>query len=219
MFVQNCIDSSVPFLRLHDSAGYALDLMQEYKTTDLAIVENGVFLGTINENLLLECEDVIALNVLEENFSQNVLTEGTHLFDVLKKSTEKNTYFFAVLNTEDEYLGLTTPQKILDTFAQHTSATAAGGIIVLELEARNYSLAEISKIVESNNALILQSTIVTFSNQHLIQISLKINKNDLKDIQLTFERYQYNIVAVYQQSEYEMQLKDRYDSLMRYLEI
>jgi hypothetical protein len=219
LFVQNCIDSSIPFLRLTDSVGYALDLMQEFKCSSLAIVENNAYLGTIQETVLLELDDVLSLQIIEENFLQQYLQEGLHLFDVLKKSIENSTYFFAVINAEDEYIGLTTPQKILDTLVQHSSVTTTGGIIVLELEARNYSLAEISKIVESNNAMILQSNMAAFANQNYIQVSLKINKNDLKDIQLTFERYQYNVIAVYHQSEYEVQLKDRYDSLMRYLEV
>ena len=44
-------------------------------------------------------------------------------------------------------------------------------------------------------------------------------KNDLKDIKQSFERYQYNVLAVLHQSEYENQLQERYDSLMRYLEV
>ena len=68
--------------------------------------------------------------------------------------------------------------KIIDTFIQHSSVVTTGGIIVLELETKNYSLTEISKIVESNNAMILQSAMATSINQNFIQVSLKINKND-----------------------------------------
>jgi len=219
LFAQNCIDTSIPHLRLHDEAGYALDLMQEYKTTSLAVVENDAFVGAITENILLECDNDLQISALEESFLQHTLKEDTHLFDILKKSKEESTYFFAVVNIDKEYVGITTPQKILDALVQHSSVATTGGIIVLELEAKNYSLAEISKIVESNNAMILQSTMASSPSQNFIQVSLKINKNDLKDIQLTFERYQYNVISVIHQSEYEVQLKERYDSLMRYLEV
>jgi len=219
LFVQNCIDNSIPFLRLSDDIGYALELMQEYKTSSLAVIKNDVFVGNITEAILLEFDEDLKIHTLQENLLQHTLLEGTHLFDVLKKTAEENTYCFAVINFEKEYLGLTTPQKIIDTFIQFSSVTTTGGILVLELETRNYSLTEISKIVESNNAMILQSTMATSANQNFIQVSLKINKNDLKDIQATFERYQYTIIAVIHQSEYEVQLQERFDSLMRYLEI
>ena len=219
MFVQNCIDTSIPFLRQSDDVAYALELMQEYKTSSLAVVENESYVGSITESVLLECDDDLKIKSLEESYVQHSLPEGTHLFDVLKKSTEDNTYFYTVINSESEYIGITTPQKIMDAFIQNSSVTTTGGIIVLELETKNYSLTEISKIVESNNAMILQSMMATSVNQNFMQVSLKINKNDLKDIQLTFERYQYNVVAVFHQSEYEVQLKERYDCLMRYLEV
>lgn len=219
MFAQNCIDTSVPFLRLHDEVGYALELMQEYKTTGLAVVEAENFIGIITENILLECDDAQQIQALEESFFQHTLDEGTHVFDVLKKSSEENTYYFAIVNSEKEYIGITTPERIIDAVVQSSSVAAFGGIMVLELEAKNYSLVEIAKIVESNNALILDSSISLLSNQNLMHVSLKINKSDLKDILLTFERYQYNVISVIHQSEYDVQLKERYDSLMRYLEV
>lgn len=219
MFAQNCIDTSIPFLRLHDEVGYALELMQEYKTVSLAIVEDEILIGTITENILLECDDALQIQALEESFFQHTLEEGTHLFDLLKKSTEENTYFFAVISSEKEYIGLTTPQKIMDALVQNSSVATSGGIMILEIETKDYSLAEIAKIVESNNALILHSSVATSTNQNFIQVSLKINKNDLKEVLLTFERYQYNVISVIHQSEYDVQLKERYDSLMRYLEV
>ena len=79
---------------------------------------------------------------------------------------------------------------------------------------------KISKIVESNDAVILHSMIaVSTENAGKIYVSLKINKIDLQAILLTFERYQYQVIAVLHESEYELQLKERYDSLMRYLEV
>ena len=220
MFAQDCIDTSIPFVRLTDTAGYALELMEEYKTDNLAVVDdNAVFAGIISENILLECDDILSIDKLKENLLQHKVFEGTHIFDVLKISVEHSTYFLPVVNSENEYIGITTPKKLLNVLAMNSSLSTNGGIIVLELETKNYSLTEISKIVESNNAMILHSMLATSVNQHQVQVSLKINKNDLKDIQATFERYQYTVLAVLHQSEYETQLKERYDSLMKYLEV
>ena len=219
MFVQDCIDSSLPFLRLTDTAGYALDLTEESKAEILPVVDNKLFLGSLSEKFLLECDEKIAVSELKENFLQNKIIEGTHVFDVLKKSVEVTTYFHPVVNAEDEYIGTTSPKQILNTLVRFSSVTTSGGVMVLELETRNYSLTEISKIVESNNAMILHTMMATSVNQNFMQIALKINKNDLKDIQLAFERYHYNVVAVFHQSEYEMQLKERFDRLMKYLEV
>jgi CBS domain-containing protein len=219
MFVQSCIDTSIPFIRPADKAGYALELMEEFKADHLAVVDNSALLGMISEKMLLEVDDELVVETLKDSLLPYKVEEGSHLFDVLKKAAEYGTYFLPVISVENEYLGVTTPQKILNTLTQQSSLATTGGIIVLELETKNYSLTEISKIVESNGAMILHSMMATSVNQNYMQVSLKINKNDLKDIQLAFERYRYSVVAVIHQSEYEVQLKERFDSLMRYLEV
>ena len=219
MFAQDCIDTSIPFVRLTDTVGFVLNLMQEYKVQCLAIVEKDLFMGMINENILLESDDTRTIDSFVENFQQLKITEGTHLFDVLKKTTEESTYDLPVVSIDNEYIGITAAKKILNMLVLNSSLISSGGIIVLELEAKDYSLTEISKIVESNSAMILHTMMTTSVNQNYMQISLKINKNDLKDIQMAFERYRYKVIAVLHQSEYEVQLKERFDSLMKYLEV
>jgi hypothetical protein len=219
MFVLECIDSSVPALRLTDTAEFGLEMMQDFKADNLAVVDNNLFLGNINEKILLECSEELTIDSLKHNLLQQKISDDLHLFDVIRKASEHSTYFLPVVSADNEYIGITTPARIINTATLHSTLANSGGIIVLELETKNYSLTEISKIVESNGAMILHVMMATSVNQHFMQVSLKINRNDLKDIQLAFERYKYTVVAVFHQSEYEMQLKERYDSLMKYLEV
>jgi acetoin utilization protein AcuB len=48
---------------------------------------------------------------------------------------------------------------------------------------------------------------------------VKVNATDLRAIIQTFERYNYTVMAKYDQADHEEHLKDRYDSLMNYLNI
>lgn len=220
VFAKDCIDASIPFIRLSDTVGYAIDLMQEYKTDLLAVIEHEKLLGTLSEKQLLEIDDLQNIGKLQTFFLPYKTNENTHIFDVLKSSVEFNTFYIPVVYENDFYIGITTPQKLLQQFVQSSSVATNGGIIILELETKDYSLTEISKIVESNDAVILHSMIaVSTENAGKIYVSLKINKIDLQAILLTFERYQYQVIAVLHESEYELQLKERYDSLMRYLEV
>ena len=106
--------------------------MQEYKAEDLAVVDKDLLAGIVTENLLLELDDLLVIETLKENFLQYKVSEGTHLFDVLKISVENTTFFLPVVNSENEYIGITTPQKLFsywnfqnrrieqcDDFAQH----------------------------------------------------------------------------------------------------
>lgn len=218
MFAQNCIETAIPFIRLEDKIHFVLDLMNEYKTDRLAVVDNEQYIATVSENNLLELDDEQTIQQIVEYASIDKILDDTHLFDVLKKCNDINSYALPVVANDNTYIGITSAQKILAQFSANSALSASGGILILEMDAKNYSLTEISRIVESNNAIILQTMLSSQPNQAL-RISIKINKEDLKEIQASFERYNYNVVAVYHQSSIEYQLQDRYDSLMRYLEV
>jgi hypothetical protein len=138
---------------------------------------------------------------------------------VLTKSAMFQTSFIPVVDAQGILMGVIAPEKVVMNLARETAVKEPGGIIVVELKAINYSLAEMARIVESNNAVILHSFITQSSDSEKILVTLKINKLDLKEIILTFERFEYEIIAVFHVSEYEKGLQDRYDSLMMYLNV
>jgi hypothetical protein len=97
------------------------------------------------------------------------------------------------------------------------SIKEVGGILILEINNIDYSMAQIAQIVESNNARILSSYILTNSTSSKLEITLKINKLDLSSIIRTFERYDYVVKESFQKSMDNDDLQARFDSLMHYL--
>lgn len=220
MFAKDCIDTSIPYLKPTDTASFALEMMSENKTLILPVVKNHVLLGMVDENNLLEVDDSMLIEYFISSEESPIhFAEGLHIFDVLKKCAQWNNYFIPVLNNHKHYIGMTSPKHILTAYTQYSALNNPGGIIELQMDAKDYSLTEISKIVESNNAMILHSMISTQKESSQIIVAIKINKSDLQDIQATFERFGYTVVSVLHHSEYEMQLKERLDSLMRFLEV
>lgn len=94
-----------------------------------------------------------------------------------------------------------------------------GGIITIETDLHNYSLTEIARIVESNDAVILNVLVKQILAENKLQIILKINQLDLKNIQATFERFEYTVLDIKHESEYDFQMKERIDNLIKYLEV
>lgn len=219
MYAKDCIDASIPYVKPTDTVGFALDMMQENKCDYLPIVKGKKILGVLNENTLLEVDDTILVETFIQENDTPFLQSGVHVYDVLKKCGQLQLYFMPVLDTQMHYLGMTSPTKILSVYTAYSALNNPGGIIELQMDAKDYSLTEISKIVESNNALILHSMVATQPESTQIIVALKINKNDLQDIQATFERFNYQVLSVLHHSEYELQLKERLDSLMRFLEV
>jgi hypothetical protein len=116
-------------------------------------------------------------------------------------------------------LGCASIHELIALIANTGSIKESGGILVLEVNRFDYSLAQIAQIVESNNAKILSSYIMSSPDSTKLEITLKINQIELDRIIRTFERYDYVISASYQKSNFEDDLQLRYDSLINYLKL
>jgi hypothetical protein len=124
-----------------------------------------------------------------------------------------------VLNEKEQYLGLIHLSTLLQYFAEMASMKESGGLLILELNLHDYSLSEIARIVESNDAKILSLYISSQVDSTKLELTIKINRTDLSGIIQTFTRYNYTIKASFHQSEYVDDLKDRFDSFMSFLNI
>jgi hypothetical protein len=124
-----------------------------------------------------------------------------------------------VVDEKQMLAGCVSCESLMTHLAGESSVAEPGGIIVLEIKAINYSLAEISRIVESNSAVILHSYVTPRADREKILVTIKVNKIDLKEVIATFERFEYDIVAVFHISDHEEGLRERYESLMLYLNV
>lgn len=219
MFAHLLLDASIPTVLNTDSIDKALMVMQNNYLHALPVIDSEeIFLGIINEDDLLDIFDS------DEDLTTHInKTDGLrideHFFNILREKDLLKNAILPVIDQDGTYAGAISNRSIIQFLAQDRSIEEQGGIIVLEIKSINYSMAEISRIVESNNASIIHSYISSSTDNENILITLKINKNDLKEIVLTFERFSYHIVAVYHTSEYEEGFKERYDSLMVYLNV
>ena len=94
-----------------------------------------------------------------------------------------------------------------------------GGIIILEIEKRQYSFSQISKLVETNDAYITQLNTYYDTNLGVLNVTIKVNKLEISDIVATFQRYELFVKYYFGEELYENELKNNYDHLMNYLKI
>ena len=94
-----------------------------------------------------------------------------------------------------------------------------GSIIILETNKRQYSLAEISRIIESEDASILSSFLTSEDESTNVTVTIKVNRQDISRIISALERYDYHVKGKFSEQEYFDELKDRYDALMTYLNV
>jgi acetoin utilization protein AcuB len=126
----------------------------------------------------------------------------------------------AVLNEDSTYTGVITVQDTLTSFAQTAAVQLPGGILVLSMNHVDYSLAEISRLIEENHAKILSSIVKEDPlDPGKLRLTLKINQLDLSRVVATLERFNYKVIGRYQENRPVAGEKDRIDMLLRYLDI
>ena len=87
------------------------------------------------------------------------------------------------------------------------------------LISNDYSLTEISRLVESEDLKILSISVDADAARRTLQLTLKLNKTNIKHIVATFERFNYKVLSTFMEEEQTDSLKDRYDILMKYLNL
>jgi len=83
----------------------------------------------------------------------------------------------------------------------------------------DYSLADIARIIEQESAKILCVFAGTDKEKTKIELTLKLNVSDIQGIIQSLQRHSYVVKDSYQEPEYFEDMKDRYDSLMDYLDV
>lgn len=220
MTAKDLIQDTIPPLKTSDTGKKALDWMDEFRVSHLPIVNDIDFLGLISE------EDILNMNAPETPLGNHALSlsrpfvyENQHVYEVLKLIAKLKISVIPVLSQEQHYIGLITLPDLVQSMASIVAIEGGGGIITLEVNIHDYSLSEIAHIVESNDAKILSSYISSHLDSSKIELTLKIDKMDLSRILAAFSRYNYTVLASYHESEFIDDLKNRYDSLMKYLNI
>ncbi|MFW5793397.1 MAG: CBS domain-containing protein [Bacteroidota bacterium] len=221
MLAKDLISDNITTLKTSDSAKTALSLMEELRVYHLPIVNNELFLGLISE------DDIYEFNKLEEPIGSHNLSltkpyviVSQHIFDVIRIVHEHSLSLVPVLGHKNEYLGCITLPDLVKKFVNITSVNHPGGIIILEINTHDYSLSEISRIVESNDAKVLSSYLTSYEDTNKLEVTIKVNKIDISGIIQTFNRYDYIIKSFYsEENRYDDLLDDRFQSLLRYLDI
>lgn len=221
MIAEELINHMLPPLKLTDEASKAIAWMEEFRCVQLPVVENEKFLGFLTEDVILEKND-LTKNVNEFDLLGDdcMVHIDSHFYEVLKTASDHKLQMVAVNNDLQQYSGVITVADIMVSFAQTAAVQMPGSILVLSIDLTDYSLAEIARLVEENNAKVISSTMAEDPlDKGKIKLTIKINQDDLTRIVATLERFGYRIIANYQTTHTEGHDRDRLDMLMRYLNI
>jgi CBS domain-containing protein len=195
--------------------------MEEFKVNHLAVIKGKELIGLIAESDLLDAnndtsEEVGKINI---HFIKPVIHQGQHAYDALKLMTSMNLTLLPILDEKEMFAGSVTYKSALEKFTGFSAIQEPGGIIELEMFKNDYSLTQIASIVEGNDAKVLSLYVSSLEDSTKIEVTIKVNVEDLSRILQTFNRYNYNVKASYHQSDFNEDLKGKFNEFIRFLDI
>jgi CBS domain-containing protein len=137
----------------------------------------------------------------------------------MKMMAEMRLSLLPVVEQKNLYSGVITLPNLLNYLTVNMSVLKPGGIIVLEMAENDYSLTEIVRIVETNDAKVIGVFLTNRPDSTMLEIALKVDVTDLSALIQAFERYNYAIKATFAEKDDLDELKERYDALMNYLNV
>ena len=219
MNITDYILNEIKPLKLKSIFSDAIELFDNYPITHFPVIENDKLLGsfaeddihTTNEN---DHELVEHAHLLNSFFADEKAT----VLELLKVFADNDTNIIPVLNKNKDYIGYYDLRDVLDVFSTSPFMIEESETLIVEKLENDYSMSEISQIIESNSAKLLGCYISEKKND-FVQITLKIVSSDIHEIMHTFRRYEYKIISMHDNDIYLEDLKNRSEYLQKYLEM
>lgn len=219
MIANDLIGTILP-VKTTDSVQTVFDRMDEFRVNHLPLVDENLYLGLVSYDDIIEVTDFSSpVGEVHLSITNGNIGYQQHVYNVIRHFYEKHLSLVPVTDEEQHYLGSISINSIVEYIATLTSAKEPGGVIVLEISNRENSLAHMAQIVESNNAQILSSYVQSFPDSTRLEITLKLNYQDISAIVASFKRYDYNVKDTYNDIKQDDDAGDRYDQLMNYLSL
>jgi acetoin utilization protein AcuB len=219
MIAEELINQMIPPLKFSDSVEKAVRWMEEFRVNQLPVVKNRQYMGMITEDDIIEKNLYgVTLNTLELGYANAFVMHFQHFYTVMEVAIRNKIQVVPVLDEHQEFYGVITINDTIAAFGQMSGLQGQGGILILSMNERDYSLSEISRHVEENNAKILSAYVSPDElDGHKIKVTLRINRTDLNRIIATFERFDYRIVAQFQDADEVKDDQDRLDLLLKFI--
>lgn len=194
------------------------DFFVDVSFSHFCVLNEGVYIGCIAS------DDVETFDIDKKVADYKYALEGFFArknmiwLDVLEVFAKNHSNIVPVLDENNSYLGYYELEDIIKFFHETPFLKEQGGIIVVQKSISDYSMSQITQIVESNNGKLL-GLFVSEADIEKVQVTIKIALGGMNDIIQTFRRYNYEIISEHHEDNYLNSLKERSEYLDKYLNI
>ena len=208
-----------PVVHLNDRISLVLSLMEDFDIQHLPVIDTEMYLGIISKSSLLDADENQLISSIQDLLVNVFAKADDYFLTALQLLKEHHLSLIPVLSDKGEIIGIIHQEDLLTAVYHFLGGDEQGGIIVLEIEKRHFSFGEICRLIETNDAMIMQLNTSVQKDTGKILATIKINKMEISDIIATFQRFEYEVKYYFGEEHYTNELKDNFRHLMNYLNI
>ena len=217
MTVEQLISPSVAVLLPYDTGNYAFDVMDEHHFAQLPIVSEDNYLALIQESDIYDWEKPES-KLSSAGFLGYKPAIGSigHPFDAIKIMHQMNLSVLPVIDNDHRYIGALTRDSLFKYITENSGIDTPGGIIVIEIAPRNYTLYEIARICENEDVTITNLQVHT-NEKGMLEVTMKLNRTSIDAVVSSLERHEYHVKEVFGEEAYNQDIESKYNHLMNYI--
>jgi CBS domain-containing protein len=218
MLTKDFITREFPALNISDSVEYALSLMDELKAKHLPVVADGIYQCLLSEKDLLATPDPAEPVGKDPVLFAPSVSNPEHVHEVIAQMVRYRLTVLPVVSPQGKYKGAITCDKLLEALSDLCNAEAAGSVVVIELALRDYALSDIARIVEANNAHVLNLLSSPDKSAEKLVLTIKTDLEDATPLVRSFERFNYTVLSHFMEKGMAGDvLQRRMDELLFYM--
>jgi predicted transcriptional regulator len=216
--ITNYINNDIKALDIKNSISDVQLFFSELNFSHFPVVDEEVYIGSI------ESEDILSLdstkNIVDYRYSLEGFFARNNMawIEVLEVFAKNNTNLVPVLDETNKYMGYYEISDIIQFFHETPFLVEKGEIIIIKKRTLDFSISQITQIIESNNGRVL-GIFISDSDSEFTQVTIKLTLGIINEIIQSLRRYDYEILSEHQGDNYINTLKERSDYLDKYLNI
>jgi predicted transcriptional regulator len=194
------------------------DFFTEINYSHFPVMDNEVYIGSVSAVDAETFEPQKRISDYRYSLEGFFVRTTMNWMDVLEVFARSNATIVPILDETNTYVGYYEMTDIIKFLNETPFLKETGGIIIVEKPVADYSMSQITQIVESNNGKLL-GVFVSEANAEKVQVTIKTTLGGINEIIQSFRRYNYEIISEHHEDDYLNTLKERSEYLDKYLNI
>lgn len=218
MILKDLADPALYPLKTTDTVEFATETLQHSGVAGLPVVREGTIEGFVALHQLMDLPPDHSILEAITSIPLCIRPQNQHYADAIRIFGLTGNACIALIDESEHFSGIVTPPGVLKFLSSLYSVQAEGSILCMEMFSRDYSLNELTRIIESNQAKIIGLTLETIPESTRVLVHLKLNTADTERVVSALQRFGYDITAQFFSNRSASDFENRYHSLLKYLE-